>query len=83
VFGWILRMTLYRMMVGEFKAMLILFVGLRILTSKCKWGRGKKLPKYCLRDPKVQIVTVGRYCDLKMVVSRTQFLFVWSPCTTA
>jgi hypothetical protein len=33
------------------------------------------------RDPKVQIITVGHYCNLKMVVSRAQILFVWSPCT--
>jgi hypothetical protein len=26
--------------------------------------------------------TVGHFCNLKMVISRAQFLFVWSPCTT-
>jgi hypothetical protein len=41
-------------------------------------GGEKKL----LRDPKVQIITVGHYCNLKMVVSHAQLLFVWSPCTT-
>jgi hypothetical protein len=41
---------------------------------------GQKKKK--LRDPKVQIITVGHYCNLKMVVSRAQLLFVWSPCTT-
>jgi hypothetical protein len=63
------------------KATLILFVGLRIFTSKCKWGREKKT-KQRLCGPKAQILTVGHYCDLKMVVSRAQFLFEWSPCTT-
>jgi hypothetical protein len=38
-------------------------------------GRRKK----CLRDLKVQILTVSHYCDLKMVVSCAQFLF---ECTT-
>jgi hypothetical protein len=44
----------------------------------------KKLLAKKLRDPKVQIITVGHYCNLKMVlvVSRAQLLFVWSPCTT-
>jgi hypothetical protein len=35
-----------------------------------------------IRDPKVQIITVGLYCNLKMVVSRAQLLFVWRPSTT-
>jgi hypothetical protein len=44
---------------------------------------GKKTRKKTgLHDPKVQIVTIGNYCDLNMVVSRVQFLFVWRSCTT-
>jgi hypothetical protein len=46
-----------------------------------KWGREKKQKKRH-RGPNIQIVTVGHYYDLKMVVLRAQFLFEWSPCTT-
>jgi hypothetical protein len=62
----------------QHKATLILFVGLGFLPQNVSEVGGKK-PKNKLRDPKVQIITVGHYCNLKMVVSRTQFLFA---CTT-
>jgi hypothetical protein len=45
-------------------------------------GGKKQQQKQLLRDPKVQIITVGHYCNLKMVVSRAQLLLMWSPCTT-
>jgi hypothetical protein len=47
-----------------------------------KKKEGKKQEKKNSRDPKVQIITVGNYCNLKMVISRAQLLFVWCPCTT-
>jgi hypothetical protein len=34
---------------------------------------GKKTKKQLLRDPIVQIITVGHYCNLKMVVSRASY----------
>jgi hypothetical protein len=46
---------------------------------------GGKKPKKLLRDPKVQIITVGHYCNLKMVVSHAQLLFanltIWDKFT--